>query len=293
MNITPRIVNIQSQVPIALSVFEKDPKAVTVLFYPGTMATPHMYPTLLQELYNFGCNVVGIHPLSHGLSPKIKKNFTLDDIVQNGLDAEVWAREYFQGPIVVSGHSQGGILAVAHAMNNQNIAASFPLSTLLPHRDDAITVTHFAKLKAYRHNILNGLRILTKIMPRLPIPFVAYLSIKKIVANAYKVYAPRSDCRFTYPLSHIYSLFSKDLSSKTGSISCPVILITAKDDALFPLSMMQETLDEINAEQKKLIVIASGGHLAATSKYYAKHVAAYIAEECAALGLPLYITKTK
>ncbi len=287
----PRIVHIKSQVQIALTVLDKHPEAVTVIFYPGTMATPQMYPPLLEELHNLGCNVVAIHPLGHGLSSKQKKNFVFNDIVQNGLDAEAWVKNNFKGPIVVCGHSQGGILSIAHAMNNNNISASFPICTLLPHRDDAIDVTHFKFLKPHRLMVLKVLGIFTKIMPRLPIPFFAYLSLKKVIANAYKVFAPRSDCRNTYPLCYLNSLFNTDLSSKTGKINCPVILITSKDDLLFPLEMMQKTLTEINSDHKKLIVIPAGGHLSAASKYYAKHIAAYIAEHCAGLGLPLFITK--
>ncbi len=287
LKINPHIIHIQSQVPIALSVLQRHTEAVTVIFYPGTMATPNMYPTLMHELYSFGCNVVGIHPLGHGLSSKDKKDFVFDDIVQNGLDAEKWVKDNFSGPIVVCGHSQGGILAIAHAINNPSISACFPLCTLFPHRHDAIEVTHFKSLRAHRDIILKTLKVASKIMPRLPIVFFAYLSFNKVIAHAYKIHAPRNDCRKTYPLCYLYSLFSKDF--RANNIDCPVVLITAKDDELFPLSMMQDTLAEIKAPYKKLIPIPAGGHLAATSKYYAKHIAAYIAEHCAAFGLPIYI----
>ncbi len=290
MLITPRYINIQSQVPITLSVFENHTQAVTVLFYPGTMASPQMYPTLLQELYRLGCNVVGIHPLSHGLSPKIKKNFVFDDFLQNGRDAEAWVMENFSGPIVACGHSQGGILALAHSIDNPNIAATFPIGSLLTHQPYAIEITHFKSLKGREEKLLNILNKISNIFPRLPIPFFAYLSPAKIIANAYKAFAPREGCRATYPLCYIYSLFSANLTKvhEHGCIKCPVILITPKDDELFPLSIMEQLLTSINAPQKKLISITGGGHLAAVSRYYAKHIAAYIAAECAGLGLPLY-----
>ncbi len=289
-----RNVQIQSQVPITLSLLENHPKAVTVLFYPGTMASPLMYPVLLQELYRLGCNVVAIHPLSHGLSPKVKKNFTFNDILQNGHDAELWIKKNFQGPIVACGHSQGGILALAHSINNPNISATFPIGALLMHEPWAIDITHFSSLRGHEEKLLNILQKASKLLPRLPIPFFAYLAPSKILAKAYKVYAPRKGCRATYPLCYIYSLFSADLSkaSAQGSINCPVILISPKDDELFPLNIMQQLIDCIKAPQKKLISIAGGGHLAAVSKYYAPHMAAHIAGQCAGLGLPLYINNS-
>ncbi len=288
-------VQIKSQVPITLSVLENHPKAVTVLFYPGTMASPLMYPTLLQELYRLGCNVVAIHPLSHGLSPKVKKNFVFNDILQNGRDAEVWIKNHFQGPVVACGHSQGGILALAHSINNPNIAATFPIGTLLMHQPWAIDITHFKSLRGHEEKLLNILHKASKFFPRLPIPFFAYLAPSKILAKAYKVYAPRKGCRATYPLCYIYSLFSADLSKacEANSIKCPVILISPKDDELFPLAIMKQVIESIKAPQKKLIPIMGGGHLAAVSKYYAPHMAAHIAAECAGLGLPLYTTNIK
>ncbi len=292
---TTRFVNIFSMgVPITLSVLERHPQAVTVIFYPGTMATPHMYPLLLNALWHMGCNVVGIHPLSHGLSPKKLKVFTIEDILQNGLDAEIWAQQHFSGPLVACGHSQGGILALAHAtQQTTRIAATFPIGTLLPQRQDAGSVTLFHNYMHYREQFLSALRTGARYIPRLPIPFLAYLSLKRILAGSQEPFAPRRQCRATYPLKFLYSLFSYDLSAATtpDTIQCPVILLTAKNDALFPLSMMQSTLDNICAPSKKLITLAGGGHLAAVSRTYAPSIAAHIAQECAGLGLPLYITK--
>ncbi len=291
----PRLVNIQSQVPITLSVWENHPQAVTVLFYPGTMATPQMYSVLLSELYRLGCNVVAIHPLSHGLSSKEKSNFTLDDILQNGRDAQLWIKSNFLGPIVICGHSQGGILTLAHSIENQDIKASFPIGAILPNEPYAIDITHFSFLKSHQVALLKVLQKASKIFPRLPIPFFAYLAPMKIIANAYRVHAPRSDCRKTYPLCFIYSLFSLDLAkaSQNNNIKCPVFLITPKDDILFPFDIMQKVFETIKAPQKKLISLESGGHLAAVSIYHAKHIAAHIAAECAGLGLPLYILNSK
>ncbi len=280
---------------IVLSVFEAHPQAVTVLFYPGTMASPYMYALLLQELYRLGCNVVAIHPISHGLSPKRKKSFTINDILQNGYDAQKWAERYFCGPIVVSGHSQGGILSLAHAVHNPTVSAIFPITTLLPQRDDAGTITRLQPLLKHKELLLAFMRFVARCIPFLPIPFWAYLKLSPLFSGAYKVCAPRRGNRVTYPLSFISSLFHLNLSAaeQEGSILCPVILLTAKDDALFPLPMMQNTIEAIKAPQKKIIILDGGGHLCAVSRLYAQHIAAHIAQNCAALGLPLYTPSSR
>ncbi len=275
---------------ITLTVLEAAPEAVTVLFYPGTMASPLMYPLLLNELHRLGCNVVGIHPLSHGLSPREKISFTFEDILQNGKDAQRFARQYFSGPIVVSGHSQGGILSLAHALHNPHIQGIFPITTLLPQRDEAGSVTRMRALLKYKSPLLRVMRFMASCLPFVPIPFLAYLELKPLLHKAHKVYAPSIHKRASYPLRFISSLFHVDLSAaeREGAISCPLMLLTAKDDQLFPLTLMQSTYDAIKAPRKKLIVIHGGGHLCAVSRLYAPHIAAHIAQSCAALGLPLH-----
>ncbi len=291
-----RLVRIPSQgTHIALTVLENNPHAVTVLFYAGTMASPSMYTILLHELYRLGCNVVGIHTISHGESPRDKKLFTLNDLVQSGKDAHAWARKHFSGPIVVSGHSQGGILALAHALNAPSqgelqVDAIFPIGLLLPHKDDAISTTRFSSLHRHKSTFLSTLRFFERLFPFFPVPFFIYLEIQRIIKNAYKPFAPRNNTRSTYPLRFISSLFHADFSQAeiSGHIHCPVILLTAKNDALFPLPLMEKTLHSIQAPHKKCIVIDGGGHLCATSRLYAKHIAAHIAAHCAGLGFSLH-----
>ncbi len=282
---------ISQNVPITLSVWKKHPTAVTVLFYPGTMASPTMYTLFLHELFSLGCNVVGIHPLSHGRSEKIKKHFVFDDILANGLDAQTWAQAHFDGPVVICGHSQGGILALAHAIDNTDIAASFPIGTLLPHEADAGSVTRFTPFLRHKDALLRGMGRLAKCAPRFPLHFLMYLQLNRILAASRKVVAPRTESRQTYPLAFVHSLFTKDLSAaqRAGHLHCPVYVISAKDDALFPLSMMQSIVDSLAAPHKACIAIEGGGHLALLSTAHARNIAAHVAGNCAGLGLPLHI----
>ncbi len=279
---------------IHLSVLHAHPQATTVLFYPGTMASPYMYPTLMHSLHTMGLNVVGIHLMGHGLSEKNKSAFTVHDLLQNGLHAENFARHTFKGPLVVAGHSQGGILTLAHCIDNNSIAAAFPMCTLLPHTENAGSVTRFTKILQHKELLLKIVGAAASIVPSLPTSFLAYLELKRILDNSYRVYAPRKHCRNTYPLRFIHSLFSLNLekATKKGHIHCPVFLLTAKDDTLFPLSLMQETFELIAAPYKKLICIPGGGHLFAVSKLYAQYTAAHVAAHCASLGLPLYLKRT-
>ncbi len=281
---------IQSQgLPIALSVLKNSPAATTVLFYPGTMSSPLMYSVLLQELYLAGFNVVGLHPLGHRFSSKAKKAFTFEDIMQNGKDAENFIRQNFSGPLVVCGHSQGGILALAHSINNLHVAACFSINTLLPHRPEAALVTRFAFAMRHRQKYLSMLRFFARILPTFPVPLWLYLQPKRIFAHLYKVSCPEANCLNSYPLAFISSLFHLNLHSaeEEGNIHCPFYLFAAQDDTLFPLSMMQELFAHIQAE-KTCIVLNGGGHLCALSTLYSQNIARHMAAACAGRGLHIH-----
>lgn len=275
-------------VPIVLSTCITNLSATTVVFYPGTMAGPMYYRLLLDTLVLQGFNVVAVHPLSHGDSPRLKYLFTFDDIVQNGQDAVLWARQHTKGPVVIAGHSQGGIVALAHALRPiAPVDAAFLLCTILPQHPRAIELTIFAPFAKWYVGLLRGISRLARWVPWLPIIVPMYLSIRKIFRGSRGMQRPHGHMRVFYPLGFIASLFSADLTAATrqGGITCPLSLITAQTDALFTPDLMSCMWDAIKAPAKQRIVLAGGGHLVPFVPCYVAEIAAHMSARCAALGL--------
>lgn len=281
-------------VPIVLSVWMSDPAATTVVFYPGTMSGALYYETFLTQLAQQGFNVVGLHPLSHGKSPRLKNCFTFADILQNGKDAVAWARTHCKGPIVLAGHSQGGILALAHAAEAPDLAVAFLLCTLLPKHPRAIEVTLFKPFARWHTKLLRALCCLGKYLPRLPVMVPMYLSLFKIFHGGTGALRPSKSLRTAYPLCFLTSLFSTSIEQATheGGISCPIELITARDDALFTPELMQCMLKTIAAPEKKHILLSGGGHMAPLVPKYALRIARHMAHSCTERGLPLHTHST-
>ncbi len=98
-------------VPIALSIWKGNTGAPCIVFLPGTMTHPLFYEELLDSLSRAGFNVVGVHYLGHGKSPRLEQLFSFNDLVQNGRDAISYATQRFKSSIVVLGSSQGGMVA--------------------------------------------------------------------------------------------------------------------------------------------------------------------------------------
>lgn len=313
---TYREITISSaDVPVVLSVWTCKPEATTVVFYPGTMTSPRNYELLLNLLVQQGFNVVGLHPLSHGRSPRIKKLFTFADILRNGQDAVRWTRQHFSGPVVLAGHSQGGILTLAHAAAphrpslaqqgghsaesgllasshadtaSSHVDAAFALCTLLPEHPRAIELTIFSPLARWREAILRGCTRLAELVPGLPIIILMYLSLPKILHGS-KGAVRTGGIRAYYPLTFLASLFNTNLAHATqpGNITCPLTLICAANDALFTPDLMQTMFDLIAAPEKEHITLTGGGHMAPLVPHNAAEIAYHMARICHAKGFPL------
>ena len=283
-------VSLQScDVPMTLSIWKAQKDAPNLVFYPGTMLSPLLYSELLHRLREYGFNVLGIHHLSHGNSPRIKKTFTFQNLLQNGKDAVSYVQERFTGRVVLAGHSQGGILSLAQAGQDERLSVVFPFCFLLPERPEAIEVTRLRHFAAQRERLLKLLMRAAAYMPRFPVVIPMYLELKRIFAGGYgwSVKNRLRGARLSYPLAYLASLFSTNLDylTQAGNIRCPVLCMVAEDDALFTPQFMGDTLHHIQAPHKELIIMPGGGHMAPLSPQGALEYAAVVYERCAALGL--------
>ena len=276
-------------VPIVLSIWKAQKNSPCLLFYPGTMASPLLYCELLHRLRTRGLTCIGIHHLGHGKSPNIKKVFTFQDLLQNGLDATNYALERFATPVVLSGHSQGGILSLAQAGCDPRIAAVFPYSFLLPDAPEAIEVTIFAPFAKYREKLVSGIAKAARYVPRLPVVIPMYLDLKRVFKGSRNLSSNYNSThtRLSYPLAYLASLFSAKLDylCEEGNLRCPLYALTAHDDAAFPLHILQSVFKRIQAPHKELIVLSGGGHLAPLEAIGAEEFANIVHQRCLAQGL--------
>ncbi len=263
--------------------------AGVMLFYPGTMLSPFQYQPMLIALRQAGFAVAALHLTGHGLN-RHSTGFTFNDLLQNGLDAENWLRQSGYSKIAVCGHSQGGILSLAHATASPNIVASFPITAVLPQMREAVYLTRFAALADRRQNIESAFAALARWLPRLPLPLHAYLEPRRILAGARRTVTNRRKARFSYPLQFLASLFNTHLPT---TMHCPVCLFSARNDALFTQAIIQATFDSLEAPAKRLVWISGGGHLAAMNPPLCRFIARTAAAFCAGLGLPLHLESSQ
>lgn len=263
--------------------------AGAVLFYPGSFVSPLQYRILLKAMRAAGLAVAGLHLTGHGRC-RHRADFRFSDLLENGLAAERWLQKNGYPHILVSGHSQGGMLTLAHAAHSRRIAAAFPISAALPQREEAIHLTLFARFAPNRARLQAGLSRLARLLPLLPLPYFAYLSTGRLRRNGAPAPIATKGMRAFYSLRFLDSLFSACIPPL---MHCPIGFFNAHDDALFTPAIVTKTFDALQAPNKTFFQLPYGGHLAPMNEAIAGFIAATIALWAAGHGIPLHQYETR
>lgn len=272
--------------------------AATVLFVPGTMLGPLQYRIFLRALYAQGFSVAALHLTGHGVARHIWR-FRLSDLLGDIHRAVDALQQNHSGPILLCGHSQGGIMTLALACGGSlpdgdgrriafapldGVDAFFAVSAVFPQHDDTMRLTLFAPLLAHRYSIQDKLLRLARRFPALPLPLFSYLSPRRLLAGHGSIDLPLAERRLTYPLALLADLLALHINEATPK---PFFLLGARNDALFAPNILRATYERLDAPQKKLHFLPSGGHMLLMQEATARETAAYLALNACALGLPL------
>ena len=257
--------------PIALSVWETEQDtAPTVVFIPGTMTHPLFYSPFLDAVSRHGYHVIGVHPLSHGRSPRLIRRFTLDDMIGNVRDAVGYACARFPGTVGLMGSSQGGILTLLAAAGEHRIRAAFPHNILFTPLRESLSVTRFPNTLGVAYPAIR--RIITaagRVLPGLQVPMSFYLDVGKVFSEReWRDEFYRDPLGLTsYPVSFLASLFATDMSALVdGSITCPVVAFVSTGDPLFTLDYSRLVYERLVAPHKRLIELPAAHHLILNEK---------------------------
>lgn len=195
----------------------------------------------------------------------MKKIFSFEELVQNGKDAVSYAIQNFNERVIVMGSSQGGIVAIGLAGKDDRIQAAFPHNILISDVPESIIVTRFPQFLKHGYSfVISAVKCLAKVWPAMPIPVSLYLDLHKVSKNKAIIQQFYDDPYgfMSYPLYFLASLFSADLSSlRDGSIKCPVYVLAAKGDPLFPEEYTRSIFHMMKAPYKEMILFDENVHL--------------------------------
>ena len=251
-------------VPIVLSRYTFSPSAPVVIFLPGTMAHPLFYDSFLCRLAASGFNVVGVHFLSHGKSPRVKQDFRFEDMVQNVRDTIAYCAKHYRGDLLLLGSSQGGIVATA-AADDPRLKGVFAHDCVLPELEESVRLLHLPLwLHPAARAILGMVRVAAFFFPRFQVGLTGYLDPDRVtISDTLKERYQNDPLSLkSYPLSFLSSLFHADMHVATdGSIRCPFIMIAAKGDPLFEFAYIERVYEAIVAPQKEMMAFDLAVHI--------------------------------
>lgn len=249
-----------------------------LLFYPGSLLEPGQYILLISAFHKEGLSVAALHFAGHGKCLKTW-DFTFATLVGQGLAAERLLREHGFARIAACGHSQGGIITLAHAAVSRELDAAFAVDAVFPDSASVFILTRFPRLA--RDGIMRILGKCARIMPRLPVPLPVYISLRRVMAaKKENIVIGAGIRRISYPLRFLESLLLYRIPRR---LNCPFWLFAAKDDALFTRQIILETFSAIEAPSKALVWLADGGHMAPFHPENTQFIARYCAKRLASL----------
>lgn len=255
------------------------------------MLAPGHYFVLRNAFLAAGFNVAAINLTGHGLCrpPCWRLDvFSFSELLEQGLQAEKWLIKHNYGPVVVSGHSQGGILTLAHAATSATCKAAIAISAVFPQMYEAASLTLFKGFAQKRPQIMRIIGWLAQKFPRLPIPLPFYLNLRRVIAQRKQptcIGAAKS--RTSYPVSFLFSLFNAHIPLR---LHCPFLLMNAANDALFTPQLIRLTFAAVETQSKELLFLPAGGHMAPYNPWLAQYIARNAAVFCASQNLPIYLS---
>jgi alpha-beta hydrolase superfamily lysophospholipase len=270
---------------IALSIYESKKSDPSVVFLPGTMTHPLLYDEFLSGIAARGFNVVGVHSVSHGKSPREKKLYTISDIVTNARDAVTFCIERFNGPVGVLGSSQGGLVAMLLAGSDRRIKAVFAQNIVFPSLSETLTVTSFPGFLGPIYGFMRPLMYAGfTLLPHIPMPLGAYLDIDRVTTDKdiqQQVFTDPIGLT-SYSFYFMKSLFFADTAPiMDGSITCPVVVIASRGDKLFSKEYQALAYEKVKAPKKEILWLDEDCHLIMVEDEGVRRVTGPIAEKLA------------
>ncbi len=250
--------------PIALSVWEADAAAATVVFVPGTGVHPLFYEEFLDDLWQNGYTVVGVHPQGHGKSPRVPRVLRWRDLVGNAVQACSWAAEHTRAPVVLLGSSQGGLVALLAAATGAPVAGVIAHNVFDPNDPDAVMVTRLGAAQSAQRPMQALLAAAAMLAPAVPVPITAYLDPERVFGAPWtrELFELDPLALRAYPLRFLADLVTADTRALyDGSLTVPVVVLAARGDPLFPLPGIQAVARRLAAPSVDLVVLDTDCHL--------------------------------
>ncbi|OMH30264.1 alpha/beta hydrolase [Motiliproteus sp. MSK22-1] len=238
--------------PIHCELYEYDVQAPTILFIPGIGTYSELYCELLARLSRQGFNLLAVDLRGHGYSGGDRGKYTVDQVVEDIQLVIDYVASHYQGPVGLFGCSIGARLALAVAEQDSRIKAllchTLFLSEIPPDIWHALG--------------WNSLQFANWFTPGMKVNFRTFVNVESLLKhNPMGQLADKDPLLvWDYPVSTLYSLYSKPSSVLRRKLDTPSAIIIGSNDDIIPLDYTQRLIRR-SKHPFELIVIEGGSHM--------------------------------
>jgi pimeloyl-ACP methyl ester carboxylesterase len=234
-----------------LDVIDIDAERPTLVFMPGTNAYAVLYGEFLCAVADRGFNIVGFDPRGHGRSGGGRGSYTVSELMSDFRAAIRYARQRFGDPVVVSGSSQGGIVAFYLAAEGYPVAGALCHNLADLGEPASAELTRFPALSRTMKPVI---LVMARLLPEWKVPVSWYINL---VSEPIHELGNSLDLLRRGPLLVPYvrlkslaSLATEPLPCPVEDIQTPVMLLHGEKDVIFPQSYVRSLFERLKCAKR-------------------------------------------
>jgi alpha-beta hydrolase superfamily lysophospholipase len=245
--------------------FESKPGDPVLVHVPGTSVYALLYTEFMYKLSRQGFNVVGIDMRGHGRSSGKRGVYTLGGLVDDTMAVIDYAIATYGDRAVVSGDSEGGMVAFYCAAAEPRLKAAVCHSVIANDEPDNYRMTRWPGF----YKILMATLPVTQPLMSTPIgqlmqPVSAYLDPKaeecRHFPDFHKFLKEDPFVIDAISLGALSSLGVTPMARKVEEIETPVMVIHGGWDNIFPEDYVRRVYDRLTCE-KEFLYLPQAPHL--------------------------------
>jgi pimeloyl-ACP methyl ester carboxylesterase len=248
-----------------LSHFESKPDDPVVVHMPGTSVYSLLYTEYMYKLSRKGFNVVGVDPRGHGRSSGRRGVYTLGELVDDAMTVIDHAAATYGDEVIISGDSQGGMVAFYCAAAEPRLKAAVCHSVIAPDEPDNYRMTRWPGF----YRILMATLPATQPLMKTPLgkamhPISVYLDAKaeecRILPDFHGFLKQDPFVVDAVSLGALSSLGVTPMARRVEEIETPVMVIHGGRDNIFPEDYVRRVYSRLSCE-KKFLYLPDAPHL--------------------------------
>ncbi|WP_210395609.1 alpha/beta hydrolase [Motiliproteus sediminis] len=240
------------ELPLHCELYPADPHDPLVIFIPGIGTYSEIYTEFLYRFSQRGYNLLSIDLRGHGYSGGPRGDYSVEEVIRDLGQVIDYARQHFDGPLVLFGCSIGARLGLAFAEADSRLDALICHTLFLNERPPDLW-----HMLGWSWLSMNAMW-----MPQLKTDFRQFVDVNALLEhNPMGQFASQDSLLvWEYPLRTLNSAYSHPSRILQQPLGIPALLLFGEKDHVLPPDYLR-SLAGASKQPFTLIEIADAGHM--------------------------------